>query len=199
MILEKVTFGIETNTNELKLNQADDLVNEMYREYCKYSKLLELATKDRIEVIKDYVRYLVCNEQTFKNAQKWLTMKENADKRRKYEEKEDFEYLENKLKEIFNSNIKITQLSFMGLENYAYIIDFLCEGNDTVFELTIPRIEMLCEKWWAYMHGGKLSLHYHKSESILDYMCESYKEEDIKKALKDFLMFGNNKIKMMEC
>ena len=186
MIIEREEFGVNLNTNELKLNQADDLVNEMYREYCKYSKLLELATKDRIEVIKDYVRYLVCNEQTFKNAQKWLTMKENADKRRKYEEKEDFEYLENKLKEIFNSNIKITQLSFMGLENYAYIIDFLCEGNDTVFELTIPRIEMLCEKWWAYMHGGKLSLHYHKNETVLDYLCESYKEEDIKEALEKF-------------
>ena len=87
MIIEDEKFGINLNTNELRLNSADELVNDMYKEYCKYSKLLELATADRIKVIKETVRYEY-SEKVFENAQKWIHMSndENLDKRKKYED-----------------------------------------------------------------------------------------------------------------
>ena len=101
MIIENEKFGINLNINELRLNSADELVNDMYKEYCKYSKLLELAKKDRIEVIKDTVRYMYYSEHLLENAQTWIHMREDKslDKRKKYEEKESFEYLQNILRE----------------------------------------------------------------------------------------------------
>ena len=51
---------------------------------------------------------------------------------------------------------------------------------------------------WDNMHGGKLALYYEEKESVWDCICTSYKEEDIEKALKNFLMFGNKNIKMVE-
>ena len=52
MIIEDEKFGVNLNANELKLNYADELVEDMRKEYYKYSKLLELAKKDRVEEIK---------------------------------------------------------------------------------------------------------------------------------------------------
>jgi hypothetical protein len=43
MIVENENFGVNLTANELKLNYADDLVEDMRKEYYKYSKLLELA------------------------------------------------------------------------------------------------------------------------------------------------------------
>ena len=49
------------------------------------------------------------------------------------------------------------------------------------------------------MHGGKLALFVSKGDNIWDCLVESYKEEDIGETLKNFLMFGNKNIKMVEC
>ena len=203
MIIEREEFGVNLNTNELKLNYADELVEDMRKEYYKYSKLLELAKKDRIEVIKDAIRYMYYSEKIFNHAQKWIHMREDKslDKRKKYEEKEDFEYLQNILKDdVFkNPSLEITSIRFEGYEKYNCLIEFKIESNFTMFEFVIPNLSLLNEKRWDYMHGGKLALYYEKKESIWDCICTSYKEEDIGEAFKNFLMFGNNKnIKMME-
>lgn len=200
MIIEDEKFGVNFNTSELKLNYADELVNDMYKEYCKYSKLLELAKKDRIEVIKDTVRYTYYSEKLFNYAQSWICMCEDKslDKRKKYEEKKDFEYLQNILREeIFkNPSLEITSIKFEGYEKYNCLIEFKIAKSDfTMFEFVIPNLSYLNEKRWDNMHGGKLALYYEKKESVWDCICTSYKEEDIKEALKNFLMFGNKNIK----
>ena len=41
------------------------------------------------------------------------------------------------------------------------------------------------------MHSGKLALYYEEKENVWDCICTFYKEEDIEKVLKNFLMFGN--------
>lgn len=202
MIIEWEEFGTKLNTNELKLNYADELVNDMYKEYCKYSKLLELAKKDRIEVIKNIVRYMY-SEKLLISAQKWIHMREDKslNKRKKYEEKESFEYLQNMLREdIFkNSSLEITSIVFEGYEKYNCSIEFKVAESDFTMSLVIPNILLLNEKRWDFMHGGKLTLYYEKKESVWDCICTSYKEEDIKEALKNFSMFGDNKnVKMME-
>ena len=114
--------------NELKLNSADELVNDMYKEYCKYSKLLELAKKDRIEVIKDTVRYMYYSEKLLTSAQKWIHMRDDKslDKRKKYEEKEDFEYLQNILREeVFkNPSLEITSIKFPQNMDDRIFIDY---------------------------------------------------------------------------
>ena len=190
MIIEDEKFGVKLITNELKLFSADELVEDMHKEYYKYSKLLELAKKDRIEVIKDTIRYMYYSDHLLKNAQKWLSMlKEGVDKRKHYEEKDSFDYLQNILKkEIFiNSDIEIIAISFMGYENYLCMIDFKVEDSDIVFQLAIPNVSMLKEKWWDSMYGGKLALLYYQNTNSLYTICTSYKEKEINKAFIDFL------------
>lgn len=203
MIIEREEFGVNLNTNELKLNYADELVEDMRKEYYKYSKLLELAKKDRIEVIKDTVRYMYYSEKLLTSAQNWILMNEDKslDKRKKYKEKEDFEYLQNILREeIFrNPSLEITSIKFEGYEKYNCSIEFkIAKYDSTMFEFVIPNLSLLNEKMWDNMHSGKLALYYEKKESVWDCICTSYKEEDIEKALKNFLMFGNKNIKMVE-
>lgn len=200
MIIEDEKFGVNLNANELKLNYADELVEDMRKEYYKYSKLLELAKKDRIEVIKDTVRYMYYSEKLLTSAQNWILMSEDKslDKRKKYKEKEDFEYLQNILREeIFkNPSLEITSIKFEGYEKYNCSIEF--KADFTMFEFVIPNLSKLNEKMWDNMHGGKLALYYEEKENVWDCICTSYKEEDIEKALKNFLMFGNKNIKIME-
>ena len=191
MIIETNKFcGLEYKINEAKLSSADELVKDMYKEYNKYSKLLELAKKDRIEVIKEVVRYMYYSERNLLNAQNWLSMlKKGVDGRKHYDEKDSFEYLQGMMKtEIFiNSEIEIINISFLGYDSVACMIDFKVEGSDIVFQFTIPNIEKLKEKWWDSMHGGKLALHYYQNTDNLEMICESYKEEEINKAFIDFL------------
>lgn len=193
MIIEDEKFGVKLITNELKLNSADELVNDMYKEYCKYSKLLELATADRIKVIKETVRYMYYSEKLFENAQKWIHMSndKSLDKRKKYAEKEDFEHLQNILKtEILdNFDVDIMSIFFEGYEKYLCDIEFKITNYDvTTFRLVIPNISELKEKYWTNMHGGKLALFIGKGNNVWDCLTESYKEEDIGKKLNEYFV-----------
>ena len=190
MIIEDEFYGWNYSINESKLVYADKLVTEMIGECAKYSKLLELAKKDRIEVIKEVVRYMYYSEHLLDNAQKWLSMlKEGVDKRKHYDEKDSFDYIQNALrKEIFNNpTIEIKSIAFMGYEKYTCLIDFKVEDSDIVFQVAIPNVSMLKEELWNEMRGGKLALSYHQNTNVLDLICESYKEMDINKAFIDFL------------
>jgi hypothetical protein len=193
MIIENEKFGVNLNTNELKLNSADELVNDIYKEYCKYSKLLELAKKDRIEVIKDTVRYMYYSEKLLISAQSWIHMREDKslDKRKKYKEKEDFEYLQSILrKEILDDNtVNIMSIFFEGWDKYLCEIEFKILNSDfTTFRLSIPNLSELKEKWWTNMHGGKLTLFASKGDNVWDCLVESYKEEDIAKGLIKYFL-----------
>ncbi len=191
MIVEREVCGLDCQINELKLAYADKLVIEMMDECTKYSKLLELAKKDRIEIIKSVVRYGYYIESLLEKAQSWISMLEDKslDKRKRYDEKDCFDYVQNVLrKEIFNNpTIEIKSITFMEYEEYACVIDFNVEDCDITFRLTIPNISMLKEEWWSRMRGGKLALSYHQNANVLDLICESYKEMDINEAFIDFL------------
>ena len=196
MIIEDEKLGVKIPTNELKLLSADELVNDMYKEYCKYSKLLELATADRIKIIKDTVRYMY-SEKVFENAQKWIHMSndENLDKRKKYKEKEDFEYLQNILREdiLKNSTVNINGIWFEGYEKYLCEIEFsIIETDFSTFRIVIPNLSELKEKWWSNMHGGKLALFVSNNGNTWNCLAESYKEEDIAKGLIKYFLVGSN-------
>lgn len=190
MIIEDEKFGVKLTTNELKLLSADELVNDMYKEYCKYSKLLELVKADRIKVVKDTVHYMY-SEKVFENAQKWIHMcnDESLDKRKKYKEKEDFEYLQNILREdIFkNSTVNINGIWFEGYEKYLCEIEFsVIETDFSTFRIVIPNLSELKEKWWSNMHGGKLALFVSNDGNTWNCLAESYKEEDMAKGLAKY-------------
>lgn len=191
MIIEREVCGLDCQINELKLAYADKLAIDIIDEYSKYSKLLELAKKDRIEIIKSVVRYGYYIESFLEKAQTWIFMREDEslDKRKRYDEKDSFDYVQNALrKEIFNnSTIEIKSIVFMGYEKYACVIDFNVEDCDITFQLIIPNISMLKEELWSEMHGGKLALNYYQNTNVLDLICESYKEMDINKSFIDFL------------
>lgn len=94
MIIEDEKFGVKFNANELKLNYADELVEDMRKEYYKYSKLLELAKKDCIEVIKDTIRYMYYSEKLLTSAQNWILMSEDKslDKRKKCSKVKEYNF-----------------------------------------------------------------------------------------------------------
>lgn len=86
---------IEDQQKLFEIETANKLSEDMAKEAAKYAKLAQLALNDKIEVMKNNLRgrwlYLT---YPVKSAQKWLSMKDQEpDKRKKYDEKDSFEYL----------------------------------------------------------------------------------------------------------
>jgi beta-galactosidase beta subunit len=111
---------------------------------------------------------------------------ENLDKRKKYKEKEDFEYLQNILREeiLKNPTVNINSIFFEGYEKYLCEIEFsVIETNFSTFRIAIPNLSELKEKWWSNMHGGKLALFVSNDGNTWNCLAESYKEEDMTKGL----------------
>lgn len=90
---------------------------------------------------------------------------------------------------------EITSIKFEGYDKYNYSIEFKVSISDsTKFEIVIPNLSLLNEKdgiicmavSWHYIMKRK------KSYGIV------FVHLTKKKMLKNFLMFGNKNIKMME-
>lgn len=120
-----------------ELSEAESLFNNMKSEMKKYQKLAELAEADFLNVIKNktYSEYLFIVGLCPK-AKKWLSMVENEkiDKRKKYDEKESFDFLQNTLSEIFeDTEIRITKILSIGWDSYGYDLELPELFNDFEF------------------------------------------------------------------
>lgn len=185
---ETTLYGITHNESEVRIKNANALVFEMQKEVDKYTRLLQLAEQDRINVVKNNVHYFLSESTFMFSAQKWLSMTNECDidKRKKYEEKEDFELVTNYIKNMLDdSEIAITEIIPMGFNNYAWSVVFISKG--VTFEITFPVIMQLDEKIWNHVCEGKIVLYHEESKSYWKGIISSYKEEDICKAYKDFL------------
>ena len=84
------------------INSAVKLSKIQKEEAKRYAKLSQLADEDLAYIIRKNVNYGFVT-YLFDSAMKWCEMRtEKYDKRRKYEEKESYNYIVDKLKEIFD-------------------------------------------------------------------------------------------------
>ena len=171
----------------LKIARTNELVDNLKKEEQKYQKLLELAENDRIDVIKNEVNYYDF-DHCFEKAKDYF----NAKKENKLKEKgltknkSEFDYLVHKIEEILAiEGIKIERFSQMGYEGYSYIIYFSYKG--IVFELEVPNMKLFNKKYYEYVHAGKMSLSYEKTEYSLYPIVASYDEDEIKDSFHKFI------------
>ena len=163
----------------------------MQQEAAKYAKLAELAANDEIRVLRDnlrerwtYLLYLAAG------ASKWLSMsKENlADS---CEEKEHFDNLVDRISEALDTEIEITEVSFLGLNNAVAYIAFNLKNDlfNREFELAIPDTEKLHKNNLLELDYGKVKLCIRDkvNPSIWNLICSSYILSELQAKFKDFI------------
>lgn len=176
----------------LEIETAHKLTQEMNREADKYAKLASLAFSDEICTIKNVLRgrwlYLT---HAVKGAQKWLSMQsEKLDGRKKYVEKDQFDYLTSQIKDLLGLEIKLTSIHFFGYEEAAYYVRFnVKDYSGREFELSIPETEKLSKNNINELDYGKLKILFRvSSESCSwNFVCTSYDKDDLKAKFKEFL------------
>ena len=170
-----------------KKNIISDLENE-----------LDLLKDQALSIYKSNVRYdFIGSENTFINAQKWLSMLKKRvysdgnklDKRKKYPEKTTFEIFQSNLGNLLG----IENFHIEGIINYNYNEGY--EANFTYLDhkwaVYIPIIENIQMK--AYDYNGaycfKLKIFHYDSPNHLMEVGSTFEEKD----LKDILQLGVEK------
>lgn len=106
--------------------EALDLLKSEQNEVQKHMALLELTKHNLVDTIKSCISYSWASEKTLTSAQKWLTMRDNCDKRKKYDEKEAYKLLtENMVWMLSADNITIKEIITCGYNAYAYTITLI--------------------------------------------------------------------------
>lgn len=176
----------------LEIETAHELTKEMNREADKYAKLASLAFSDEIRTIKNVLRgrYLHLTYAA-KGAQKWLSMQsEKLDGRKKYVEKDQFDYLTSQIEDLLGLEVKLTSIHVFGYEEAAYYVRFnVKDYSGREFELSIPETEKLSKNNINELDYGKLKILFRiSSESCSwNFICTSYDKDDLKAKFKEFL------------
>ena len=181
---EKALFNIE---------QAHNLTVEMRNEANKYAKLAELAFNNELDVLKNTLRgKWVFLTYPVLSANKWLHMLSSGEKidgRKKYEEKEQYEYLTRRISELLDEEIEILEITFFGYDCSAYNVIFKLKNDsfERKFELVIPETERLNKDNLDYCNYGKLRISCQLRPSCWDCIYSSYNVEELKNKFKEWL------------
>jgi hypothetical protein len=149
--------------------------------------------KDALNIYKQEVLYdWTFNPGIINGARKWLVMLNNKDnpidKRKKYEEKDQFKFLLDDMKKYFErDDIEITQIMQYGYNNYADAIYFNCAGHK--FELYIPNMRNISMKEYQYygLNTFKMVLFDCDKDGFSISIGTTYEESDLKDFLNKFL------------
>lgn len=166
--------GVKAITDALELSAYE------HKKLARHQKLSQLADEDVAYMIRKNVNYL-CVDYNFDSAKDWLSIKaQKYDKRKKYAEKEAYEYLVGKLKEIFQvDTCEIIRMCYEGYEQYTRWIEFTTD-SDYVFHMTVPVIKRITSKLMADVDYGKVALGYYESESCMRMCGASYNAAELK-------------------
>lgn len=184
---------IEDQQKLLEIEAANKLSEDMAKEAAKYAKLAALALNDKISVMKNVLRgrwiYLT---YSVKGAQKWLSMRDQKlDGRKKYDEKDSFEFLTRQIEELLDLKIEITEISILGYDESAFFIKFTLKEDpfNREYELSVPDTEKLNKNNLDELCEGKLRINVRSSENSCcwNYICASYDKEELKNKFKEFL------------
>ena len=170
----------------VKIARSNELINDLEKQLKKTQKLLELAKSDKIETIKDEVRYF--EEILYsKYIDEYITVKNKGEKVRKNSEiYKSFIIAQNYFREILqNDKIEITNFMTEGYEGYKNLIEFVIENHK--FELGIPVIEKCTQRNFEYMNDCKLTIYYCEISSSWNWVCSSYDEKELAEEFNKFL------------
>ena len=173
--------GIKAITDALELSAYE------HKKLERHQKLSQLADEDVAYMIRKNVNYLWV-DYYFDGAKDWLSIKtQKYDKRKKYAEKDAYEYLVGKLKEIFQvDTCEIIRMCYEGYEQYSRWIEFTTD-SDYVFHMTIPVIKRITPKLMSYLYYGKITLGYYVGESYRRICGASYNAGELKPVMDEIL------------
>lgn len=173
--------GVKAITDALELSAYE------HKKLERHQKLSRLADEDVAYMIRKNVNYLWV-DYYFDGAKDWLSIKtQKYDKRKKYAEKDAYEYLVSKLKEIFQvDTCEIIRMCYEGYEQYCRWIEFTTD-SDYVFHMTIPVIKRITPKLMSYVYYGKITLGYYVGESYRRICGASYNATELKPVMDEIL------------
>jgi hypothetical protein len=156
------------------IQEAMELSAYEYQEKQRHSKLYDLAQEDLAYTIKRNVCYDWANNYLL-GAYKWLGMlTTNYDKRKKYDEKTDYDLLTTMFRQAFSKDhIDIIGMTLFGYDNQAYRVEFITD-SDYVYYVTIPNIKNLTVKNMVDTNYGKLAFGYKLNKCSYKQLAISY-------------------------
>lgn len=177
-----------------EISGAKDLLNKEIEEVKRHKILKELTEQNLVREIKRNVSYIWADKSILENAQKWLSIKDRCDKRRKYNEKDYYVLLSNSICEALNvNNITIYKITSCGYENYAYSIYFTIDEYDYNFDLTIPIIKNMTNENRQETLDGMLLFGYESDRGGWTMYWRSYNLRDFKSALVEITTSDKHK------
>lgn len=173
--------GVKAITDALELSAYE------HKKLERHQKLSQLADEDVAYMIRKNVNYLWV-DYYFDGAKDWLSIKaQKYDKRKKYAEKDAYEYLVGKLKEIFQvDTCEIIRMCYEGYEEYSRWIEFTTD-SDYVFHMTIPVVKRITPKLMSYLYYGKITLGYYVGEFYRRTCGTSYNAAELKPVMDEIL------------
>lgn len=172
-----------------KIHKAVNLMNDEIAEYEKHEQLLKLTEKNLINTIQANVRYDWV-DYFIEDAIKWISMRDNIDKRRKYEEKTSYGCLCSKIQSALDiQNINITQIVQGGYDCHYHSIHFTSDIDEhkCVFILEIPVIRRIQLTEETKRCLGMLSFGFKSSDSCYNMCHHSYDVTDFKSTIKEII------------
>lgn len=179
-------FRAVNNNGFTAISGARNLFNKEIEEVNRHKALQELTEQNLVREIKRNVSYMWVDKMYLENAQKWLSMRDNCDKRRNYNEKDCFEILTRNISEALDvDRVEIYRIDICGYEMYAYSVYFTISEYDYNFVLEIPVIKNLTVENREQTFDGKLMLGYEESRFSRVMYWHSYNLRDFKEAIKE--------------
>lgn len=179
--------GVKAITDALELSAYE------HKKLERHQKLCQLADEDVAYMIRKNVNYLWV-DYYFDGANDWLSIKaQKYDKRKKYAEKDAYEYLVDKLKEIFQvDTCEIIRMCYEGYEQYTRWIEFTTD-SDYVFHMTIPVVKMITPELMSMVNYGKIALGYYRAEHSIMICGSSYNLSELKPVMDEILSSEEHK------
>lgn len=179
-------FRAVNNNGLTAISGARNLFNKEIEEVNRHKALQELTEQNLVREIKRNVSYVWADKIYLENAQKWLSMRDNCDKRRNYNEKDCFEILTKNISEALDvDRVDIYRIDICGYERYAYSVYFTISEYDYNFVLEIPVIKNLTVENREQTFDGKLMFGYEESRFSRVMYWHSYNLRDFKEAIKE--------------
>ena len=108
-------FRAVNNNGLTAISGARNLFNKEIEEVNRHKALQELTEQNLVREIKRNVSYMWADKIYLANAQKWLSMRDNCDKRRNYNEKDCFEILTRNISEALDvDRVEIYRIDICG-------------------------------------------------------------------------------------
>lgn len=179
--------GAKAISNALELSAYE------HKKLERHQRLSQLADEDVAYTIRRNVDYLWA-DYYFEDAQKWLSIKATEyDKRKKYPEKEAYEFLVDILKKVFQVEVlEIFSMSYEGYEQYTRWVEFTTD-SDYVFHMTVPVVKRITTELMSMVNYGKITLGYYRAEHTILTCGASYNLSELKPIMDEILSSEGDK------